>query len=84
MLENIFTEPDKQMCDNQINWSTTVVDTYILKPFHLKFWKSICVKSPLNLSRLVSLKGSNMLKQTCTFELQICLSMYDLFVDTKR
>ena len=38
----------------------------------------------LTLYRPVSTKRSYILKQTCSFQLQVCLSMYDLFVDTRR
>ena len=35
------------------------------------------------LKYLVSTKRSYILKQTCSFELQICLSMYDILVDIR-
>ena len=41
------------------------------------------ITARLTLQRLVLTKGSYILKQTCSSKLQICLSMYDFFVDTK-
>ena len=37
----------------------------------------------LTLQRLVSTKRSNIFKQTDSFQLQVCLSMYDLFVEIR-
>ena len=38
----------------------------------------------LTLSSLVFTKRSYIPKQTCSFQLQVCLSMYDLLVNTRR
>ena len=38
----------------------------------------------LTIWRLFSPKRSYLLNQTGSFQLQVCLSMYDLFVDTRR
>ena len=38
----------------------------------------------LTFSRLVSTKRSQVLEQTCILNLQACLSLYDLLVDTRR
>ena len=43
----------------------------------------VSITARLTLQRLVLTKGSYILKQTCSSKLQICLSMYDFFVDTK-
>ena len=37
----------------------------------------------LTLKYLLSTKRSYILKKTCSFELQICLSMYDILVDIR-
>ena len=42
------------------------------------------VSSKLSISSLVLTKSSYIFKQTCSFQLQVFLSMYDLLVDTKR
>ena len=36
----------------------------------------------LTFQSVVSTKGSYILKQICSFQLQVCLSMYDLLKDT--
>ena len=41
------------------------------------------ITARLTLQRLVLTKGSYILQQTCSSKLQVCLSMYDFFVDTK-
>ena len=38
----------------------------------------------LTLQHLVSIKRSYLLKQACSFKLRVCLSMFDLFVNTRR
>ena len=52
------------------------------KPCHLAYSISLIVKGNiflcLTLSCLVLTKKSRMLKQSCIFQLQVCLSMYDL------
>ena len=40
--------------------------------------------STLTLSCLISTKRSHILKQTCSFQLQVCLSMCDLLVDIRH
>ena len=41
-------------------------------------------KSLNDFNPLVSTKRSHIFKQTCSFQLQVCLSMDDLLVDTRR
>ena len=45
-----------------------------------RLWWSTCLN--LTLLRLVFTKRSYILTQTCIWKLQVCLSMYDLLVDT--
>ena len=52
----------------------------ITVPWHLKSF----MKNVLTLQRLVFTRRSYIIKQTCSFQLQICLSMHDLLVDTRR
>ena len=49
-------------------------------PWHLKSF----MKNVLTVQRLVFTRRSYTIKQTCSFQLQICLSMHDLLVDTRR
>ena len=50
-------------------------------------WQDFCdsgFRIFVNTLCLVSTKRPRILKQTCTFQLQICLSMCDLLVDTRH
>ena len=49
--------------------------------FWLSVWIDICI---LTLWCLVVTKRSHILKQTCSWKLQVCLSMYDLSVTTRH
>ena len=48
------------------------------------FGEDLSIYVNLTLKCLVPVKRPYILKQTCSFQLQVYLSMYDLLVDTRR
>ena len=47
-------------------------------------WKLPIFQGFFNPQRLVSTKRSHIIKQTCSFQQQVCLSVYDLLVKSRR
>ena len=77
MIEYILTQ-------NELTESMIMIE-YILTQNELTdMYLTVKNLHDLTLSCLVSIKSSNILKQTCTFQLQVCSSMFDLLVETKH
>ena len=75
--------PRRSMADNEKENKVLILNLKQLRALNIKHMIKITAKS-LTLQCLVSTKRSHILKQTCRFQLQVCLSMCDLLVDTRH
>ena len=68
----------------QSHKSVAQIQIWNMQTMFLKHQVIATILNNLTLQCLVPSKRSCILKQTCSFQLQVCLSMHDLLVDTRH